>query len=51
MLTQDAQEEINQNDDDMFCVNGVTGTTVTKFYTKNILLNIPKEFRHALDES
>ena len=38
MLTQDSAEELNQNDDDMSCVTGVTCTTGTTF-------------RHAVDEA
>ena len=42
---------MNQNNDDMSCVTGVTGTTGTKFYTQHTRFNIPKEIRHAVDES
>ena len=51
MLTQDSAEELNQNDDDMSCVTGVTCTTGTKFYTQHTQFNIPEEFGHAVDEA
>ena len=35
----------------MSCVTGVTGTTVTIFYTQHTQFNIPEEFGHAVDES
>ena len=34
MLTQDSEEYLNQNDDDMSCVTGVTGITETSFLLK-----------------
>ena len=33
MLTQYYAEELNQNDDDMSCVTGVTAITGNTFYT------------------
>ena len=38
---------MNQNDDDMSCVTGVTGTTWNIFTQ----FNIPEEFGHAVDEA
>ena len=34
MFTQDAAVAFIQNDGDMFCVNGFTGTTTTSFSLK-----------------
>ena len=42
MLTQDAAEELKQNNDDISCVTGVTGTTGTTFYTQHTRFDIPK---------
>ena len=50
MLTEYSEEELNQNDDDMSCVTGVTGTTGTKFYTQHTRFNLPEEFWHAIDK-
>ena len=49
MLTQYSAEELNQNDYDMSCVAGVTGTTGTKFYTRHTQFNLPVEFGHAAE--
>ena len=35
----------------MYCVTGVTGKTGTTFYTQNTRINLPKEFRNAVDEA
>ena len=35
----------------MSCVTGVTGTTGTIFYTQHTGLNLPEEFRNAVDEA
>ena len=42
MLTQDYAEELNQNDDDISCVNGVIGTTETTFYNQYTWFNLPE---------
>ena len=49
MLTQYSAEELNQNDDDMSCVNGVAGTTGNIFYTQHTGFNLPEEFWHAVE--
>ena len=51
MLTQDSAEELNQNDDDMSCVTGVTCQTRTKFYTQHKRFNLPEELGHAVYEA
>ena len=42
MLTQYSAEELNQNDDDMSCVTGITGITGTSFFTQDRRIDIPK---------
>ena len=51
MLTQYYAEELNQNDDDMSCVTGVTGTNGITFYSQHTRFNIPEEFGHTVYES
>ena len=51
MLTQYSAKELNQNDDDMSCVNGVTGKTGTSFYTQHTGFNVTEEFGHTVDEA
>ena len=42
ILTQYAEEELNQNNDAMYGVTGVKDTTATKLYTQHKLFNITK---------
>ena len=51
MLTQDAAEELNQNDDYMSCATVLTDITGTKFYIQHTRFNPTKEFGHAVDEA
>ena len=51
ILKQYSAEELNQNDDDISCVTGFTGTTRNIFYTQHKRFNIPAEFGHAVDEA
>ena len=51
MLKQGDTEELYQNNGDMSCVTGVTGTTEIIFNTHDTKFNIPEEFRHAVDEA
>ena len=51
MVTRDDSEELNQNNDYMSCVTGITGITGTTYFTQNIIINISKEFVHAVYEA
>ena len=42
---------MNQNDDDMSCVTGVTVTTGTTFFTQNTQFNLLQEFGHVSDKA
>ena len=41
ILTQDAEEELNQNNNDMPCITGSTGITGTTFYNQHTRFDIP----------
>ena len=49
ILTQDATKELNQNDDDMSCVNRVTCITETSFFTQDRGIDITGEFVHTVE--
>ena len=47
----DISEHLPQNDDNVCCVTGVTGTTGPLFITKDRRSDIPEFFGNAVDEA
>ena len=51
MLIKAIPEYYLQNDDDVFCVTGLTGITVSQIIIQDRRSDIPEFFQHAVEEA